>query len=381
MIRRETLYIGLVWAIALAGPGCQPAAIDAYHISGTIDSLSSDQEMVILQQFDPISQARTPIDTALVSADGKYEVVYHPKHADLYQLSFPGRQRVTIVVDEGQYDIQLNVEGKRNGKVEISGSKDAELLLAYEDFRLKSYNRLVRPPYLAMTQASKADDREAEIMAVEEYVHHSKLHRKELLDFTEEQIGTSIALYGTVLRWTGDEEIRRLEKLVSDFAVAHPGSAMADVMSDKVTRYSKVALGAMIPKLSDKNPVGETISFAEVKGKYTLIDFWASWCRPCILQIPDLKAAHEAYRDEGFEILGVSLDTEASKWAEAIEKYALDWPHLSDVLGWQSQHAANFNVTFVPYNLLVDQDGRIVAKNLHSIALVKKLEELFGQES
>ena len=350
-----------------------------YHISGLIDSLNSEKEnVVILQQFDPISQARTPIDTSKVNPEGKYNLAYNLVGPELFQVHFPGQQSVTLIVDEGQRHIVLNVEGKRNGKVDISGSPDAQLLMDYEAMRIKSYNRLVRPPYIAMTQASKANDRAAEIEAVEEYVQNSKVHRQELLDFTSKNIGTSVALYGTVLRWTGDEDIATLEKLVGDFEQAHPQAKMAQIMADKVARYKKVAVGSVIPELIDKTPEGATLDFKDAKGTYTLIDFWASWCRPCILQIPDLKEAQAAFADQGFRIFGVSLDYEEAKWKDAIAEYDLNWPHISDVQGWQSQHATNFNVTFVPFNLLVDGEGKIIAKNLHSKSLYNKLDELFA---
>ena len=361
---------------------CSVAPQDTtYHISGVIDSIDADESnVVVLRQFDPITQARVSIDTAEVSPQGEYDLSYDLNGPELFQVHFPGRQSVTLIVDEGQRNIVLNVEGKRNGKVELSGSPDAQLLLDYDAMRTKSYNRLVRPPYIAMTEASKANDQAAEIAAVEKYVDNSKIHRQELLDFTSKNIGTSVALYGTVLRWTGDEDIATLEKLVGDFEKAHPGTKMALTMADKVARYKEVAVGSFMPDLIDKTPDGSTLDFNDAKGTYTLIDFWASWCRPCILQIPDLKEAQAAFADQGFRIFGVSLDYETDKWKDAIEEFDLNWPHISDVQGWQSQHATNFNVTFVPFNLLVDADGKIIAKNLHSKALYNKLEELFCSE-
>ena len=371
---RIMLMLGLPLLLVLSCGTDQ--AIEAHHISGEIDSIPKDGGMVILQRFNPITQERIPIDTAVVDAEGTYDLAYELSKPDLMQIHFPGRQSVTIVVDVGQRNIILNVEGKRNGYVKLAGSTDAQLLLDYDHFRQQSYNRLVRPPYIAMTQASKANDQAAEIAAVEEYVQNSKIHRQELLDHTQDHIGTSIALYGTVLRWTGDEDIATLEKLVTEFKTVHPDLDMSAIMSDKVARYKRVAVGSVIPELIEKSNNGEMVDIKDVMGKYTLIDFWASWCRPCILQIPDLKECHDAFSAAGFQIFGVSLDYEAEKWKNAIEEYALNWPHVSDVQGWQSKHSTTFNVTFVPFNLLIDDQGRIVAKNLHSKALFKKLASL-----
>nr|MBX2815611.1 TlpA family protein disulfide reductase [Saprospiraceae bacterium] len=177
-----------------------------------------------------------------------------------------------------------------------------------------------------------------------------------------------------------DEEIEVLDGLVSDFEQAHPALRMTKIMKDKVSRYRKVAIGSTIPALRQMDTTGTMIDIRDHLGKYTLIDFWASWCRPCILQVPDIKQAQKAYGDQGFGVFGVSFDSNGDKWKEAIEQYELDWPHVSDVRGWKSQQAKDFNVTFVPFNLLVDEKGVIVGKNLHSKALLGTLERLFATQ-
>jgi len=147
-------------------------------------------------------------------------------------------------------------------------------------------------------------------------------------------------------------------------------------MEEKVSRYRSVAVGSTIPALVQNDTTGTAIDIEDHLGTYTLIDFWASWCSPCILQIPDIKDALSQYGDRGFAVFGVSFDSNADRWKSAIVKHELDWPHVSDVEGWQSQQATDFNVTFIPFNLLVDSEGKIVAKNLHSKTLLGKLDEL-----
>jgi peroxiredoxin len=208
----------------------------------------------------------------------------------------------------------------------------------------------------------------------------SKEHRKELLDYIDENVGTSIALYGTMLRWTGDDEVARLDRLVMAFAEEHPNLPITKIMQDKVERYKRVALGAKAPPLSAPTPQGDILSLKDIDAKYILIDFWASWCGPCISQVPDLQKAHRDFNAMGFEILSVSLDAKADKWKAAISKHKLDWLHISDLRVWKSELAQSYNVTFVPFNLLVDQNGIIVAKNIHSKTLHIKLSELLTEK-
>ena len=152
---------------------------------------------------------------------------------------------------------------------------------------------------------------------------------------------------------------------------------MTAKMQDKVDRYKRVAIGANVTDIIGQDLSGNSIKLSDHLGKYTLIDFWASWCRPCILQIPDLQKAYTAFNQNGFEIFSFSVDRSETKWVEAAGKYSMPWVHASDIKGWQSQVAADYNVTFVPFNFLLDQDGKIIAKNLHHKTLYKYLSQLF----
>ena len=341
-----------------------------YRISGKVANPIADG-IAILSIFDPITQIKTPLDTAIIATDGSYQLNFDFSEPNLFRVDFFKKQYVMLVIAEGQANIQLDVEGVSKGKASIKGSPDSEKLLAYDNFRLASNARVVKPTYDAMRAASKTNDHEAEIEAVENYAHASETHRVELLDFTAEKIGTSIALFGSMLRWTGDEEISKLDKLVQAFKAVHSNLKMTQIMEDKVQRFKKVAMEAIAPAIVLPDTSGNTLSLAEAKGKYTLIDFWASWCTPCLLQIPDLKDAYALYHDKGFEILGVSVDSRGRRWKNSIQKYDMPWLQVSDLKGWGSISAADYNVTFIPFNVLIDENGKIIAKNLHSKALQK----------
>ena len=357
---------------------CSFGALQAQHeyvVKGTFMPLDSVQE-VILSTYDPILQERKEVGRAHVKLTGKFEIKFQFSHPDLFRIDFPLRKSTYLVINDGQKSITLDL--MPDGNFEVRGSKDTEKLLAYDQFRKESNLKLVRPTYDAMKAASKIEDQQAEIAAVEAYVHNSKLHRKELIDFTEKEIGNSIALYGTVLRWTGDDEVNRLEKLVENFAYKYPDLPMTEKMIAKVHRFKKVAIGAQVEDIKGMDLNGNPITLYDHLGKYTLIDFWASWCSPCILQIPDLQKVHSEFHDKGFEIFSYSVDRSEKKWIEAAKKYDMPWLHASDVQGWQSQVAADYNVTFVPFNFLLDEEGNIIAKNLHHKTLYNFLSELMG---
>lgn len=331
---------------------------------------------LILAQFDPITQKTFDEQRFDILPGQPYSFSLELTEPRLYNVKQSNTQSALLLASPQDNTISLTGPAEPKGALLVEGGSDNDLLAAYDVFRKESLDRLIKPTYADMQSAKKARDKKAEVAAVARYVKNSNVHRKELLDFTEKEIGTSHALFGTVLRWTGDDETDRLRRIVDAYAAAHPGTEMATVMLDKVARYEKTAIGAPAPELEGETPDGTSIKLSENLGKVTLIDFWASWCGPCISQLPDLHAVQDEFGERGLTIFGLSVDNKGDRWKRAIERHNMLWLHASDLAGWDSPNANRYNVTFVPYNVLLDAEGRIVAKNLHETELREKIQEL-----
>jgi peroxiredoxin len=135
-------------------------------------------------------------------------------------------------------------------------------------------------------------------------------------------------------------------------------------------------IGAIAPEISLPSPTGDTLNLSDYRGKVVLIDFWASWCGPCRRENPQVVRMYEQYHDQGFEIFGVSLDKTKQSWEAAIAKDGLDWPQVSDLKGWRSRAAQLYGVSSIPYTILLDQEGRIVAKKLRGEPLAETIGRL-----
>ena len=140
---------------------------------------------------------------------------------------------------------------------------------------------------------------------------------------------------------------------------------------------SVTAVGSVAPDMTFNSPEGKPLKLSDLRGQIVLIDFWASWCRPCRMENPNVVAAYKKFKDKGFTIYSVSLDQDGGRWKDAITQDGLAWPnHVSDLKGWQSEAAKLYGVQGIPAQFLLDKDGKIVAKNLRGEELEKKLAEL-----
>ncbi|MGA0558837.1 redoxin domain-containing protein [Larkinella sp. VNQ87] len=170
-----------------------------------------------------------------------------------------------------------------------------------------------------------------------------------------------------------------LEPLFNNLSNAIKTSKPGKEYAKKLSLIQATSVGALAPDFTQADTSGKAVSLSNFRGRYVLVDFWASWCGPCRTENPNLVKNFHQYQDKNFTVLGISLDGHEGKaaWMKAIHKDRLAWTHVSDLKGWDNEVAKQYAIRLIPQNFLIGPDGRILAKNIRGEALGKKLAEIF----
>jgi thiol-disulfide isomerase/thioredoxin len=176
-----------------------------------------------------------------------------------------------------------------------------------------------------------------------------------------------------------------LKQLKADFPETQAGKNVDKVLAsfDQHKEAMKIQLalkpGVVFPDFNEKDLAGEPLSIAKFKGKVVLVDFWATWCGPCVAELPNVLAAYKKYHDKGFEIIGISLDQDENALKSFIKEKGMVWPQYFDGKSWDSKLGQKYGLNSIPMTFLLDQEGKIVAKGLRGSALDAQLAKLLGQ--
>ena len=198
----------------------------------------------------------------------------------------------------------------------------------------------------------------------------------DLLGLTEPGSTPREALLISAIRLVQGGSPETVSLLARRYQMEYPESNLANQLM-AVLPAPGPQIGDLAPDIMLKDPGGQDLALSSLRGKYVLLDFWASWCRPCRVEAPHVVDAFHRFSEQGFTIYSVSLDSNREKWLKAIEKDGLSWHHVSDLKGWKSAGAAKYGVRSIPATYLIDPQGKIIARNLRGSSLAQELTKTF----
>lgn len=322
------------------------------------------------------------IDSTRPDANGKFEMKGTSPEPALYRLRFAENRYILLSADEGT--IKVNADWSTIENYDVTGSAPSESLkkmLLVMRGHMSDLNEL---QVTIDTLRAKGDTTKlkAAISSARELNIGLTRYLEQYADTTKYLPNAIFA--AQIL----NPEIEKpfLEAFVQSLPSRFPGYKMAadftakynEIVSsmNKAQQQSAGVAEGTAPEISLQTPEGKTITLSSFRGKYVLVDFWASWCGPCRRENPNVVAAYNQFKDKNFTILGVSLDEDREKWKEAIAKDKLTWTHISDLQGWQSIAARDYNINAIPANFLIDPEGKIIAKDLRGDDLAATLSTL-----
>jgi peroxiredoxin len=317
-------------------------------------------------------------DTIQLKGDYTFVKTLRITQPGYYRVSFYGRQFVNLILDKSP--LEVNADGNdSNGFSEVKGSPDIDLIMKVQAMLQQAQETPEMQKIQADFQAAAATNDEKKIEAIQQ--QYQDIIDKEYDKIAEliKQQPPSLGLINMLQNSSPLDKdkyfstyVAAADKFTGDWATNSYGKGFVAF----VESLKKTAVGQPAPEISLPDPDGKIKSLSSFKGKYVLVDFWAKWCGPCRQENPNVVKAYNQYKDKGFDILSVSLDRTKEDWVKAIKEDGLVWNHVSDLKYFESQAAKDYNINAIPFSILVDPNGIIVAKNLRGAGLQKKLAEV-----
>ncbi len=360
-----------ILVLALTVFACQSAK-DEFSIKGSIAGVETGK--VYLQKI--VDGRPQSIDTADV-VDGKFTFKGKMEIPDIRILRLNEQDYFAqLFLDNSSVKVIANKDSLRNTKITGSATQDVFQVYLTELERLNKQVSDLQQKYQAAMSSGNTDEAKKTEIDYTAMIDNMKVFTK---NFVKEHNSSVVAAYITLVQLAPQLEVSELDSIVAKFPAEINSSEYVTKLKEMSDGMKKTAIGAVAPDFTMNDPAGKPVQLSSLRGKVVMIDFWASWCKPCRQENPNVVKLYQKYNSKGFEIIGVSLDRTNEEWVKAIQDDQLSWVHVSDLQFWQNAAARLYSVNSIPQTYLLDKEGKIIAKGLRSEQLAAKLAELFPE--
>ncbi|MEZ0487541.1 redoxin domain-containing protein [Fibrella aquatica] len=358
-----TSFTSLLATTLLLFTTCSPTqAQQGYTIKGTVMGLP-DSTWLYLRTNEPFDSCQVFSGQFTMSgrlAEPAKRVLLHTRGFTNY---------VSFWLENTHLSLSLQAGGFKQGRISGSATQDESKRLAalhkpidHLIDSLDRYRQTIKDPVLRkelLTQRQQLAQRNTQIDTDWIKAHPGSLFATELLN-------TYATSWGVAM----------VQPLYDHLSAAMKASQLGQEVKQYLAVYRGGNIGDQFLDFEQPNPAGRLVKLSEAKGKYTLVDFWASWCGPCLEETPVLKEIYGRYKDQGFTVVAVSLDNNKAAWLKAIEMGKTPWENVTDLRGAKNVVALTYGINGIPDNFLLDEKGIIIARGLHGKALDDKLRQL-----